>query len=1223
MPDTINSVSPSIRDYLLNRNLILADSIVNNGLSGAAVGLGGLSSIDALPVSVQASEDIEVSSIEVRDKILNKNPYQSTDDRNLVNIHTTSDLIKPGTTSEEYGKSIGSETEDSDFQSISKSSREIQTLKNRYISAEDMVNATVINNSFSYNQVDGGYLDENNQINYGGASTDTYDAIGSVLTQKGFGLGESGLLTQFDIRNSLAGRALNGLGAINDTPLGVIGGEQLLLALGQKATFNLQKETLGKINLQPFSLLNGANFVVPNWSITTRSSVVGRIFDTGEDIAGLELPLSKLDDGADIFYLGLNTTNGNEVILQNTGKGQLTTLFNLLNYTNGDTERYAPNYSLEGDNNNLGVMDPKIYANKASDLIDITDPTWAFETSEEGNFWDAGFISPLDSDKSLIARTQRMFSNNENAIYDKLFNKQGIEGEGNRILNTSSHGRLSKGSGVVSQGAIQGTDNDNVFCRTWTSTETYGRVKDLQKNSGLYELNGDIRNNVENSVLGKNGFVKISPYKMGSDENGRGDIKKFMFSIENLAWNDVKTQLPKQELGPGDLVSGKSGRIMWFPPYDMKFTDTSAVSWDTTKFIGRGEPIYTYNSTERTGTLSFQIIIDYPNYINNSQLKTDEVLASLAAGCSDYNEILSTLEADAIRNEVNKVNKVKDIVAIPQLSPEPIVMFFPNDAATLINAYELNGNGTAGSKSVSLLPQTVGEGYTSPEGTLFENSTDFGLNSRWAKDSEDFIIKKRKSLDNCPACDIIITGYASKAGNSTSNDDLSIARAKAAHVWVLENLGDSNDKNFTKRIKTAYKGDTESSAVSEVHSFSSKKDRFASIIFKYNPKNDPQIQDTANIKSEPDNNAKRLTTSVINRFHNEGEYFKELENSDVNSDKILFSNIREQVDLFQPAFHSITPEGFNSRLTFLKQCTRQGPTNKNVGSQNLAFGSPPICILRVGDFYHTKIVINNLGLSYEPLVWDLNPEGVGVQPMLAKVSIDFKFIGGSSLNGPINKLQNAVSFNFFGNSEVYDPRADTIVATKDEDKLKSEFTIKDGVKKLITTEIIYEEELQNLDLNEKDPIDDSISEIESKKTVAPATTGTDKTELKQITVISSTYTNNNTEVQLEFKYKKLPTSTFQLSKEYLGSLIFNSNVDNTVNHLLGKIKVTPVSETSFKATSFEDTDETVIEDSTTIFQIGLYNLSNESIEYLTQANTNGGGVIKLTFPTGSNNSIIL
>jgi hypothetical protein len=92
----------------------------------------------------------------------------------------------------------------------------------------------------------------------------------------------------------------------------------------------------------------------------------------------------------------------------------------------------------------------------------------------------------------------------------------------------------------------------------------------------------------------------------------------------------------------------------------------------------------------------------------------------------------------------------------------------------------------------------------------------------------------------------------------------------------------------------------------------------------------------------------------------------------------------------------------------------------------LAFGRPPVCILRIGDFYHTKIVIENLSFSFEPLVWDLNPEGIGVQPMICNVDMSFAFIGGSSLNGPINRLQNAVSFNYYANNEIYDNRPDTI-----------------------------------------------------------------------------------------------------------------------------------------------------------------------------------------------------
>ena len=131
----------------------------------------------------------------------------------------------------------------------------------------------------------------------------------------------------------------------------------------------------------------------------------------------------------------------------------------------------------------------------------------------------------------------------------------------------------------------------------------------------------------------------------------------------------------------------------------------------------------------------------------------------------------------------------------------------------------------------------------------------------------------------------------------------------------------------------------------------------------------------------------------------------------------------------------MTPEGLNSRLTFLLQCGRPGRTIPVVSSDgesmddttaanNTAFGPPPICVLRIGDFYHTKIAIDNVSISYDPLIFDLNPEGIGVQPMIANIQMNFKFIGGQSLKGPVSKLQNALTHNFFANTEVFDSRAD-------------------------------------------------------------------------------------------------------------------------------------------------------------------------------------------------------
>lgn len=172
---------------------------------------------------------------------------------------------------------------------------------------------------------------------------------------------------------------------------------------------------------------------------------------------------------------------------------------------------------------------------------------------------------------------------------------------------------------------------------------------------------------------------------------------------------------------------------------------------------------------------------------------------------------------------------------------------------------------------------------------------------------------------------------------------------------------------------------------------------------------------------------KQNTGGTVERYDNEGEFFELLE----KNDPFLHHLITEKIRYFDPAFHSISPEGFNARLTFLHQCTRQGST---VGSSdnlprtayNLAFGRPPVCVLRLGDFYYTKIIINSISIQYETPQWDLNPEGIGVMPMFAKVSLNFVFLGGSDLAGPISRLQNAVSFNYYANTSVYDNRAEMV-----------------------------------------------------------------------------------------------------------------------------------------------------------------------------------------------------
>lgn len=164
------------------------------------------------------------------------------------------------------------------------------------------------------------------------------------------------------------------------------------------------------------------------------------------------------------------------------------------------------------------------------------------------------------------------------------------------------------------------------------------------------------------------------------------------------------------------------------------------------------------------------------------------------------------------------------------------------------------------------------------------------------------------------------------------------------------------------------------------------------------------------------------------RYDQEYHFFKVLK----QTDPVVYGSLMDKLQYFDPAFHSMTPEGFNGRLTFLQQCMRQGNTvSASDGkfakpANNLAFGRAPYCVLRLGDFYYQMIVIDNLSINYDPLVWDLNVEGVGVQPLIAHVQLSFKFVGGGDLTGPVRRLQNAMTFNYYANARLYDNRADRI-----------------------------------------------------------------------------------------------------------------------------------------------------------------------------------------------------
>lgn len=485
---------------------------------------------------------------------------------------------------------------------------------------------------------------------------------------------------------------------------------------------------------------------------------------------------------------------------------------------------------------------------------------------------------------SILAQTQSLIDSAPRFGLSKYKHVGNAIDQVSKVFN-DGYRTISKGSRVTTNQVVtDGIIDVQEFCRTWTKDDPYFRYSNLQKSRGNQWGN-------TNSILDSTYNLNIVPTKGKSTSLGQTNVKKYMFSIENLAWRgtDKQANLPLSEKGPN------GGRIMWFPPYDITVNETNSASWSETTFLGRPESIYTYNSTQRVGSLSFKIVVDHPSVLNliaQDQLKNltsskaDQLINSFFSGCKEFdiNELAEKYTNIPLNELINIQNGVNEVTS----------------------SYANNPEGVTNQNSDANLNIFGGIGVT----------------------SED------EANGNQPQIQII-----------TPQEFQSIRREK-----ILEILLD------------------------------------------------------------------------------EQNYFEYIE----ETNPFIYQSIKDKIKFFSPSFHSMTPEGLNSRLTFLQQCLRPGETIPTVTEQgttvvdadNTAFGPPPVCVLRIGDFYHTKVIFDSINFSYDPLVFDMNPEGIGVQPMIVSVQTSFKFIGGQGLEGPVSKLQNALSFNYFANTEMYDVRSE-------------------------------------------------------------------------------------------------------------------------------------------------------------------------------------------------------
>jgi len=849
-------------------------------------------------------------------------------------------------------------------------------------------------------------------------------------------------------------------------------------------------------------------------------------------------------------------------------------------------------------------------------------------------------------ENSILDNTQRLID-----ASDAVSGGNRLKHVGNAINQVSKvfndgYKEMTKGSMVVSyKDNTSGDDKGMEYCRVFTKDTPYLTYGDLQKTDGITTSG----RRFTYSVLDNTYNLNIAPLKGvdstniiqgGSDWNSsKGKVKKYMFSIENLAWRTSSKpgftyeDLPVCERGPN------GGRVMWFPPYNLQFNDSSQADWNATTFLGRPEPIYTYKSTSRTGSLSWKMIVDHPSVMNTivekqlknaSKQRVDSIIDSFFAGCVKYDiyelaikfntlpvselYTIQTILNDPRKTNLETIGKVvreipkdnsgnggtstasveTDNTSKKDQPEDNSVKEFQDKYVDFAFYFENDIPGKNPQTTTSIDYEDIYKSYTSDDNiSLYQKNADSVFKSgntdrnttsffntiikpnfdEIAGGDKNFIVDAYNILSKgLGTITIEMEGSASAIAEVEYNRLLSerristiknffknkpigeanlgkfmegpdatfkvVAKKGTGEQTVIpktsinagsgsgttDNSGTGTDVNCTvdQKPDIVFKGSKTIALINATSAMACRRVRISNIKVDPKPKQkedpepqkevvNPPIATTGVTSSAPVKKPESTLTisqevkagiskKILRYILSECDYFQVIK----ENDPILYDSFREKIKYFNPTFHSMTPEGLNARLTFLNQCVRPGETIpvisdnqiKSPDAVNTSFGAPPVLILRIGDFYNTKIIPDSVAFTYEPLSLDMNPEGIGVQPMLANVTLSFKMIGGMGLKEPVDQLQNALSFNYYANTEIYDERA---TATEDTSAL-DKYVVDQIVAKLPPVTV------KNAAVQ---PSNEGASTIGVIKTTTP-TTGGETGEMSYMVIMDKMFDNAKT-----------------------------------------------------------------------------------------------------------------
>lgn len=669
---------------------------------------------------------------------------------------------------------------------------------------------------------------------------------------------------------------------------------------------------------------------------------------------------------------------------------------------------------------------------------------------------NAVIFDSRDSNPAQVTERQDLYKNSDGSfIYDSNYEVQDIILEDHKVKRgliyftsrLALENDIIKGNNIIAQNKKEiYTDvdvNPNVVywkgngeCRTFTVYQQHDNFNRLIRFDG---------NSERNSVLKDSVMPKIAPFKDDSID----DRRRYFFTMENLA---VKiTNDNDGDQGPN------GGRWMWFPPYDVKISDNNQVNWSDMNFLGRPEPIFSYQNTTRSLSLSFRLLIDTVKEMQDLKSTIENYRAYLHS-CGEYLFEAEQFNENKQETDKKKNDKVKKVKTETKFINAPVEYFFKNgyyDTDTVSVDYSVLDSGTELNKDANgTIPNPLLTSTTLAFNANFL-STLSAATDQLIELIDSGIVGKIEIEIEGSSTDLI----ASKSRGSTEarnyNRNLSFSRAYGFMTEFItfynsvatypidiispDNIAPTDSKKLPVPGQLKYElGIFAKNQILLVFNLKPKGDSLSNGS-TYEKRNDPnEIRDrfakmkgfkvtfteNANAPNTEPAIDPLLNTDLQDKIK-QGDLTKVLGQNNDPALTLGFDEIKkenkfptgfEKLNVFTPSFNSQTPFDFTKRYVFLHQLTRPSRLRNNGEIDNTVFGRMPVFILRYGDFLHTKAIARSINFDITESTWDLNPEGMGAIPLMCTVTMDLTLLGGQSLAGPIDRIQTASDSSFIANT---------------------------------------------------------------------------------------------------------------------------------------------------------------------------------------------------------------